>query len=129
MRVLDKGHQYALQHLESNGEEVLTFVKRSGGPAQYEKDYPGTTTQEAIRALIERTKFVDQLLPCIENQAALICLRSALYWLERRAYLRRIQKLNRVNEPHKADTVPFSTSSIEDYPICWTCGHIFCGDH
>ena len=129
MKILDAGHKYALQHLDDAGEQILTFVKRSGGPVQHETEYPGTTTQEVIRALIDRTKYVDYLLPCQENKTALLLLRGALYWLERRAFLRKQQQLARVNQAHAEGIVPFSSYEIEDLPICIGCGHVYCFEH
>lgn len=47
MEILDPGHIYKI----SCGS-VLTFVKRSGGAIQYEKEWPGIQTQAVMRALI-----------------------------------------------------------------------------
>jgi hypothetical protein len=127
VRVLDPGHQYALQHLEADGEEVLTFIKRNGGPVIRDEEYPGTTTQEAIRACIDRTKYVDALLPCRENELALAGLRQALYWYEARAYRRHVQHINRLNvmdDESLALPLPFVAHEIELLPTCPHCGHI-----
>lgn len=127
MRVIDLGHKYALNHLDSEGEEVLTFIKRNGGPVIRDEEYPGTTTQEVIRACIDRTKYMDALLPCRENELALSGLRQALYWYEVRAYRRHVQKINRLNvmdDESLALPVPFSANAIEDLPTCPYCGHI-----
>ena len=130
MKILDAGHKYALQHLENAGEQTLTFGKRSGSPVQHETEYPGTTTQEVIRAAIDRTKYVDALLPCQENYRAILLLREALYWLERRAYLRKRQQLAQVNQSHAdSGSMPFTAHEIEAVPICIICGHISCFDH
>jgi len=108
----------------------LTFVERNGGPAYYSEEYPGTTTQEAIRAAIDRTKFVDNLLPCFENKMAIENLQLALYWLEKRVYLKRQQKLACVNQAHQeGGRVPFWSLDIEQLSTCPTCRHIHCDEH
>jgi len=35
MKVIEPGHVYELQHLESEGVERLTFIKRSSGAVDY----------------------------------------------------------------------------------------------
>jgi hypothetical protein len=131
MRILDSGHLYALHHLEDAGEQLLRFVKRSGGPASYDAEYAGTTCQEVLRALINRLTFVDALLPAIENRQALEAARVCLWALEARAYRRRQQGDSRIHAQHdSAPPVPFSQEQIETYPPCSWCGHIFCdNDH
>jgi hypothetical protein len=119
VRELDEGHKYALRQIGSDEEQVLTFLKRNGGPVQRDEEYPGTLTQEVIRALIARTKYLDALLPCRENVYALAGLRQALYWYEVRAFQRHEQGLNRVNAAH-ADgefPIPFEMHHIEDLPV------------
>lgn len=49
--------------------------------------------------------------------------------LEKRAYLRRTQGLNRQSGPHQEGRVPFFPEGIEDHPICPRCGHIYCDTH
>ena len=66
MRELDEGHKYALAQIGTHEEQVLTFLKRNGGPVQRDEEYPGTLSQEVIRALIARTKYLDALMPCRE---------------------------------------------------------------
>ena len=132
MKVLDPGHRYELGHLDSDGAEVLTFIKRNGGPVQRDEEYPGTFSQEVIRALIDRTKYLDALLPCRENVMALAGLRQALYWYEVRAYRRHAQGLNRVNALDDETVelpVPFEMHHIEELPTCASCGHILTADH
>lgn len=127
MRIIDPGHKYLLHSLDNAAPETLTFAKRSGGPVVYDEEHPGTTTQEVIRVAIDRIKYVDTLLPCDENSAALFYLRMALWSLEARAYRRKCQHLARVDAPHRESPVPFFPTGIEDLPICPSCGHICCG--
>lgn len=118
MRELDEGHKYALSQIGTDDEQVLTFLKRNGGPVQRDEEYPGTISQEVIRALIARTKYLDSLLPCRENVYALAGLRQALYWYEVRAYQRHEQQVNRVNVAHTDEFPgPFEMHHIEDLPV------------
>lgn len=115
MRVLDAGHRYALRHLDGDGEEILQFVKREG------EGYPGnvgtcegTTMQEVLRALIDRSKYVNSQIPCEETEQAIEHLRNAIGWFECRAARRH----GRVWERPEG--------LIEEAPTCGKCGHIGC---
>ena len=63
MRVLDPGHTYQLKILDGNlGDfETLCHVKRIGTnyPGNIAPAYPGTTTQEVLRAEIDRLRYVN----------------------------------------------------------------------
>jgi hypothetical protein len=125
MRVLDPGHQYELSVISSHLEperaardgtlipETLTFVKRVGDhyPGNKQPQYSGTTTQEVIRALIDRTKYVDNQIPSNHNVVVIDGLRSALYSLELRAAAERGDR-------------PYF-----DLETCATCGHVLCRRH
>lgn len=123
MIIRDPGHRYQLQHFDGNSPVFLQFVKRNSPPEKYPgnlgRAYCGTTTQEVLRALIDRTKYVDEQKPFVENQAVLKCLRDALFHLELRAAGVRGYSL-----PWDLDI-----DRIEDYPTCLDCGHICCTYH
>lgn len=118
MKIIDPGHIYELDELESENKQKLIFIKRSGGAIQYEKEWPGLQTQEVLRALIDRTKYLDQVLECKETKEALRHLRMALYWYEVRALRRKRSKTNRTTEHHDdAMTVPCMVVYPEDIPF------------
>lgn len=126
MKVVDPGHIYELDHLCSEGKETLTFIKRSGGAIQYEEEYPGTNTQEVIRCLIDRTIYLNDVLPCEETEDAVYFLRMALKRYEDRAYRRKQEKLNRKQPKHQDGysrghgeqrDIPFSEYRIEERPV------------
>lgn len=132
MKVLDPGHRYALDQLDTDKYPkpsehcILRFVKRIGDkfPGNEPPGYEGTTTQEVIRALIDRTIYVDQQIPHSQNTDVLIHLRRALRCLEQRAALER--------GDHSAERVirelpPWSM--IEKMQTCETCGHVLCSRH
>lgn len=135
MKVLDRGHSYTVPNLESEGDQPLVFIKRSSRMVKHDIEYPGTNTQEVMRVLIDRTKYLHSVGPCEETGNAIDWLRLALYEYEVRAWRRKQQKLNRQADP-KAETeklnahrdaysdVPFSPSNIEDYPVSLRDGHI-----
>lgn len=121
MRVIDPGHEYLLRSLdEKEGEtknpNILKFVKREGpGYPGNVGHHSGTTTQEVLRALINRTKYVNDQIPDPRNHAVLFHLRSAIFELEIRAA-----------ERHDRLLPPFAIREIENQPTCDKCGHIGC---
>ncbi len=125
MRIIDPGHVYLLRQLDSLQETELRFVKRIGvnfpgnaGPA-----FPGTTSQEVIRELIDRTKYVDNQHQSLLNQYTVVNLREALHQYELRVAIVRDEagRYRRMIRDRK--------DTIENLPICLACGHIDCGRH
>lgn len=128
MKEIDAGHVFQLRKLdvpEPKEDGVccpvsfLTFVKREG--EKYPGNvghHPGTTTQEVIRALIARTKYVDKQNPAIENQTVLAGLEAAILALEVRA----ARLHNRPADFSLAEVVSGDTA-------CLKCGHIGCKGH
>lgn len=119
MEVLDNGHSYLLRNLDvSEGfrpEQPLVFVKREGeGYPGNVGSHPGTTTQEVLRALIERAIYVDNQIPDAANIAVIQSFRNAIWFLEERAARRHSREWR----------VPFGTNDIEKLPTCDECGHI-----
>ncbi len=86
MKIYERGHIYGLEHLDGENEEVLTFVNREDRP------HPGTTTQEVIRALIDRTRHCDNCLRWPGNDQIIHHLRMALLLHEIRALERKVEK-------------------------------------
>lgn len=120
MKVLDPGHLYALNQLDGLCTAELRFVKRLGDkyPGNAEPAYAGTTTQEVLRALIDRQKYVDGQQPNVANKLALSNLRNALRWLEVRAAEERgddvaAEAIIDLQEPELSET-------------CTGCGHLMC---
>jgi len=131
MRVIDPGHRYVLHELDSAqpdnlGPHSLTaelrFVKREGeGYPGNVGHYCGTTTQEVLRALIDRTQYVDGQIHDDRNDEVLYHLRSAIFYLEARAADRhgRLEEFNA--------KIPIQLPVIETLPTCEKCNHIGCG--
>ncbi len=121
MKVIDAGHHYQLQNLDDKGFTDLVFVKREGEnfPGNVGSN-PGPTSQEVIRALLNRAHYVDNQKSFEENESVINALRLALFFLEVRA--------KRV----RGETLSFGIDDaerIEYLPACKTCGHIECTLH
>lgn len=85
---VDKGHTFYLQVFDYPGDahSSLIFMKRKGDKYPGNKDsYPGTNSQEVIRALIARIKYVDNQIQDSRNQVVIWHLRECLYLMEERA--------------------------------------------
>lgn len=129
MRIVDPGHIYDLWQLGNSNLQRLVFVKRSGGAITHPNQHPGLQTQEVLRALIDRTKYLNSILPCAETEDAIWHLRMALFMYEVRAYRRKQEKVN-TKQPAHDDTqrprgwrekpfadIPFNEHDIELRPI------------
>lgn len=119
MDIIDPGHIYSLNILDDPGgyiSDTLIFVKREGeGYPGNIGHHPGTTTQEVLRALIDRTKYVDNQIHDTHNKAVLYYLRVAILHLELRAAKR-----------HGRELLLFDLDKIEIQPVCIKCNHIGC---
>lgn len=117
MTVLDPGHDYVLDSLDGDSPQRLTFVKREG--RKYPGNvgsHPGTTTQEVLRALVERSHYVLGQAYCEETERVEMLLRECVVLLELRAARMHGRRL---------------TASLDDVVWgrgkCLLCGHVGCG--
>lgn len=120
MKVIENGHVYYLEHLEARGHELLTFIRRNSAAITHESEHPGTNTQEVLRALIDRTEFLDHVIPSVETRDAAWHLRMALFCYEARAWRRKQAKQNKTAEVNEYEDrykdVPFNEQDIEGRP-------------
>ena len=135
MEVIDPGHIYDLDEMGSEGAVELRFLKRSGRLIKHDNEHPGVLSQEVIRALIDRTRYLNDLIPCKETQDAIWHLQMALFCYEARAYRRKREKVNRQDGLHDDDhrprawrdqpydDIPFNEIDIERMPV-GADGHI-----
>lgn len=98
MKVLEKGHVYlpTIREVAFGGEkklseaahnQLLIFVNKQPG-----QEHDGTTTQEIIRILIDRTRHCNNCLPHPNNERVIYHLRMALVLHEARALERKTEK-------------------------------------
>src|SRR4051812_22480846 len=86
MKVLTKGHWYELECIDSSEHCLLIFVKREGPryPGNVGAHY-GTTSQEVLRALIDRAQYVNGQIPCWQTRLSVWLMRSIIWLYEHRA--------------------------------------------
>ena len=96
MKVLEKGHIYqpATREVEPTGQgrkgledQTITFINKQPG-----QEHDGTTTQEVIRVLIDRTRHCANCMPHPNNERIVYHLRMALVLHEARALERKTEK-------------------------------------
>lgn len=118
MRCLVDGHIYELGILDGKDDDdkqTLTFVQRTG--LKYpgnEFSHAGTTTQEVLRALIDRSRYVNNQAPCMETEAMIGLLQSALILAELRAARKRESHLD---FPTIEDFEEAPTSSVDGHVL------------
>ncbi len=119
MKVQEPGHAYLLDQIGTDDKWPLLFLKRSGDLVKHDVEHQGTICQEVMRALIDRLKYLDYLIPCPETQSALTHMRHALYDMEKRAFRRKQQKVNRRDLPHESNgkPPPWIVGLIENYAV------------
>lgn len=119
MRVEDPGHVYDLDQIGRVPTMRLEFLKRSGDLIQHEDEHGGVICQEVMRVLIDRLKYLNDLIPCVETELALDHTRTALYEMECRAWRRKQQEVNRMDLTHDSFTKvpPWIVGLIESYAV------------
>lgn len=129
MKVVDAGHIYHLDNLGTPGHQVLTFCKRSSSHVKHDVEYQGTNTQEVIKALLDRSVYLDGLIPCNETKDAVWHLQQALHAYEARALRRKREKVNGRGEHseyrERYKDIPFSHEEVED-AVVGDDGHVKC---
>src|SRR5580700_282369 len=92
MKVSEKGHIYhpdnrAAHKGDGVAEQTITFANHEAG-----SEHGGTTTQEVIRILLDRTRHCNNCMPHWVNEQVIYHLRSALVLHEMRALQRKFEK-------------------------------------
>lgn len=120
MKIIDVGHKYELLCLDGKLKQTLQFVKRfdKKDPKRFpgnKNAYPGTTMQDVIHCLCNRIRYLNNQIPCIENEIILKNLQECLLMLEQRAAKRHGLELN-INK----------LEDLEFARLCPECGHTTC---
>lgn len=139
MKVLEKGHVYELTTRvpdnavgQSHAPEKLTFINKEPG-----REHSGTTTQEVIRVLIDRTRHCNNCLPHPNNERVIYHLRMALALHEARAIERKVAQGDMIEylvvgddghfaiKGHAPDPQELDTVRLEPYEQDWErkCNH------
>lgn len=77
MQVIHPGHKYWLNDFNGNPVQELSFMTDPGA-------LNGTTSEEVLKALIDRFEVLHEALPSVDNRATITHLKSALSAQERR---------------------------------------------
>ena len=116
MKILDAGHEYELDCLDGDLKQVIKFVKREGQKFPFNLGkHPGTNCQEVLRALIDRTEYLQAQRPCGETECIISSLRTALLLFELMAAR---------EHGHTLET--YSTQDVMSGKTCQKCGHYQC---
>lgn len=98
MQVLTQGHRYTVpyfEHPEAEGQ-TIQFIEKTpsgdGSPTLITVN-DGTTNEELIKVLIDRLQYLDGKFPCEENKQALLKLKEALMWLNKRTEDRKARQV------------------------------------
>ena len=98
MKVIEKGHIYELQSYEGMGDQKLKFISKNGSTIVHD----GTTNEEVLDVLIDRINFLQETLPCKENEFVIKNLQQSLIWLNNRTIKRLEQGVEGTKEMHKS---------------------------
>ncbi len=94
MKVFERGHIYEPKNRKEFPlasmqvpDQTITFINKEPG-----REHDGTTTQEVIRILIDRTRHCANCMPHPNNERIVYHLRMALILHEARALERKVEK-------------------------------------
>lgn len=87
MKVLKRGHDYRLDHVDGEGHTDVAFVNKEPG-----QEKEGFTTQEVVRMLIDRTRYCNNCLPHWVNEQIIWHFRQIISLHEARALLQKTAK-------------------------------------
>lgn len=102
MKVLTPGHLYELDSMEETNPQRLQFIQKEKNEAgQFVTVQDGTTNEEVLKVLIDRTKTLYDKLPSEETGKAIYHLNQALGWLLERTKNGLAQGVENTPLPHK----------------------------
>jgi len=115
MKILDAGHEYELDCLDGDLKQIIVFVKREGQKFPFNiGKHAGTNCQEVLRALIDRTEYLQKQQPCAETECIISSLKTALLLFELRAA-----------REHGMSLKLRHTEELM-WGFCAKCGHLTC---
>lgn len=95
MKCLEPGHVYEVANVDGPGVQHIVFVRRrdARGELLDARRMPGILSQELLRVLIDRVRFLNDEDPCVEDVEIIHHLRGCLRLFEARAARRTIEKM------------------------------------
>lgn len=88
MKVLTKGHKYAIKNFEdSNNSTIIQFIEKEPikeGSTELKTINDGITNEDLLDVLIDRLGYLQSKFPCKANAIAITNLEETLMWLEKR---------------------------------------------
>ena len=88
------GHHYTLDNFENpNQYQNLDFIEKRLVHETFVTVQDGTTTEEVLKALIDRTQKLNAKAPCRENSLAITKMEEALMWFEKRTTDRKLRRV------------------------------------
>jgi hypothetical protein len=120
MKVIVPGHTYVLESIDGVYPQGIVFVKRVGDyyPGNTGQPHAGTTIQEVCRMLLDRVRYVNGQISCLESELILGHLNTIIALCEFRA----ARVHGRVLDIETIDELEHTAS-------CKVCGHLQCEQH
>lgn len=88
MKVLEAGHRYEVANFDNPETfQEIAFVSKSPveeGSKEMKLNFDGTTNEELLAVIIDRTSYLQTLFPCKENACAITKMQEAKMWFEER---------------------------------------------
>jgi len=100
MKVYVEGHSYTVENFESDSTQVINFIHKLPAKEAVERGIiedsadlapetlvtvtEGTTNEELLKVLINRTQYLQSKFPCRENENAITKMEEALMWFDKR---------------------------------------------
>lgn len=90
MKIIEEGHVYELDNLET-GSQYISFIKKDINGDSTDRDpsnlitvHDGTTNEQVLTMMIDRMNYLQSKMPCRENALVITKLEEALMWLNSR---------------------------------------------
>jgi len=98
------GHNYTLANTENPDEgQTLQFVEKV--PPNSNRTMvlvmDGVSNEEVLDVLLDRMYYLQNTMPCKENEQVITKLQEAQMWLHKRTALRKSQDVEGFHLPHK----------------------------
>jgi hypothetical protein len=85
MKVVRPGNLYTIRNFNDKfSYQRIQFIHKELINGKLEIVDDGTTNEELLEVIIDRLNYLQGLMPCRENEVALIKLDEALLWLNKR---------------------------------------------